>query len=318
MITVTQGHELSISLEIFIKAFLCLDSQEQQHFKLITNKKSLTSNLKKLKLPYILNKNSVNIVDSFLHIEWIDPKNHLTPSLSSLLMGIESINPLKDILLTMPTSKDQLVYKKKKHLGYTEFLRSYFKLPHLCMTFRGPDQNLLLLTDHISLKEVAPSIKKDLILNKLKTTLLSSEHYFEKIKRVFFLGINPHASENGLLGKEDTIIENAIKSLSNTYPSIEFLGPLPADSIHLKNISRLSTDLYVYPYHDQGLSPFKKENGTLGANITMGLPFLRMSVDHGTGFDIYGKNKANYMGCFYLLKMALKAQLKINEKNHEY
>ena len=102
------------------------------------------------------------------------------------------------------------------------------------------------------------------------------------------------------MGNEENKIVKTIKYLKEIYPDIEFIGPIPGDSLH---IYRKSNDtLFVYSFHDQGLAKFKSENGFMGVKITFGLPFLRVSVDHGTSFNLYGKNTANYIGCLYLLK----------------
>ena len=108
---------------------------------------------------------------------------------------------------------------------------------------------------------------------------------------VYISGLNPHAGENGLLGNEENEILDAIENLRELYPRIIFEGPIPGDGIHLQKTKKQAHQLYVYMYHDQGLSPFKQKHGLVGLHMTFGLPFLRMSVDHGTGFEIYGKKK---------------------------
>ncbi|MCY4524565.1 MAG: 4-hydroxythreonine-4-phosphate dehydrogenase PdxA, partial [Halobacteriovoraceae bacterium] len=192
--------------------------------------------------------------------------------------------------------------------GHTDFFRRYFKNDSITMTFSGEDCLIILITDHIPLWKVPKHITEELIHNKIQIVLQEWEKYFYPVEKVFFSGINPHAGESGLLGKEDIVITNAIKKLKKNY-SLDFSGPFSADSLFLK---KNANSMMVYMYHDQALSWFKERYGFLGLNITLGLPFLRFSMDHGTAFDLYGNNQAYYLGCFYLLKETLRVQREIN------
>ena len=119
------------------------------------------------------------------------------------------------------------------------------------------------------------------------------------IKEVYFSGINPHCGEDGNISITDIIINAAIKKLVLSFPDIDFHEMLPGDTLHfsIKN----KEQLFVYAFHDQGLAPFKLKYGLTGINLSLGLPFKRVSVDHGTAFNLYGKNQANYNGMLYLL-----------------
>ena len=180
--------------------------------------------------------------------------------------------------------------------GYTEYLRHYYN-KDLTMNFVSIDENVLLLTDHISLQEVSPRLTKEYILNQIKISLST---FPKRIDYLYLSGINPHAGEGGLISSQDLILEDVIKELKSSFPNISFFGPLPSDTIHVSK-SFQQNELTVYCYHDQGLNPFKLRNGFTGINLTLGLPFRRVSVDHGTAFSLYGKNKANYQGMLYLL-----------------
>ena len=300
MIYVTQGHEKGIGLEVFLKSFTLLGQEQQKKISLISYKKCIIENLKLLNFKYSIESKIVKYNGSILHI--IEPKNELLPqSTECLRTSLELINS-SDVLLTLPTSKDQLIHNKQTCKGYTEYLRSHFKDINLCMLFKAFKQNTLLITDHIPLREVNTTINKDLITTKVIKTLEYFKNYFEDIDEVIISGINPHSGEGGLLGHEDKCIEEAVKSLSST---IATKGPISGDTLHFhknKNLNQLN----VYMFHDQGLPVFKNEFKTIGLNITLGLPFIRMSVDHGTAFDIFGKGKAEYTGCYYMLKEALK------------
>lgn len=300
MIRVTQGHENGIGLEIFIKSFLLLSSTEQSKFKLYCFQESLKLTLEKSKLVFNIQDDGIIIANSFLSCEWLSgdlPES--TISLNKALIDISE----QEVLLTLPTSKDQLIDDGIQRAGYTEFLRARYK-SDLSMLFSSPNENYLLVTDHIPLIDVTKKINSKLIHKKVKLCLDNFKKYFYTFNEVVFSGLNPHCGENGLLGDKDSEIDEAIKSLSKEYP-LTFKGPLSGDTLHLHY--RDKNQLFVYMYHDQGLPVFKSKNHVVGLNITLGLPFLRMSVDHGTAFNLYGKNQANYLGCHYLLRCALKA-----------
>lgn len=290
MIYVTQGHEKGIGLEIFLKSFLFLSPKDRSQVRLVCNSKDLESNLRDLNL-------SKKLFPDLFVIE--NDSSTGFSSTDSLLTALKVIQP-NDILVTLPTSKDQLKLSGVNMAGYTEFFRKFFNKSDIAMTFKSPGKNLLLITDHIPLKQVSCTISTELIVNKLSTTLDNFKKYFKPIDEVIFSGINPHAGENGILGNEEESIKSAISKLEKTYGKI-FKGPLSGDTLHYAEDSS-KNQLMVYMFHDQGLPQFKSENGVIGLNVTLGLPFLRLSVDHGTAFELYGKNKANITGMLYVLK----------------
>jgi 4-hydroxythreonine-4-phosphate dehydrogenase len=300
MIFVTSGHESGIGLEIFLKSFLLLSKEDRKSICLVVSKKDFDKNLKDSKLNYS-HFSDLNIIENC--------NDSLFSSTNSLITAIKNIGP-KDILVTLPTSKDQLEFNNKNQAGYTEFFRSYFNNKNISMTFKGLNQNMLLITDHIPLKDVPRYINTDLILNKVQITLDNFNKYFYPLEEVIFSGINPHAGENGILGTEEIFIKNGIELLKK-HNSISFVGPYSGDILHHYH-DPAKNQLMVYMHHDQGLSQFKSQYGLIGLNITFGLPFLRLSVDHGTAFELYGKNKANISGMLYLLKQAFEVINVIN------
>lgn len=304
MIYVTQGHEKGIGLEIFLKSYLLLSGLEKSQVTLIADQDDLNTNLRDLKLPQ----------KNFSGLKVINPKKEAgSPSSSrALLKALEIITP-SDILVTLPTSKDQLVYKNKNLAGYTEFFREYFNNTNISMTFKGVSQNVLLITDHVALKDVTKKITKDLIVDKTSTTIEFYKKYFSTFDEVVFSGINPHVGENGILGNEDIIINHAIDEL-RTKHILKLSGPFSGDTLHMHLNPKLS-QLFVYMFHDQGLAQFKAQHGLIGLNVSMGLPFLRLSVDHGTAFDLYGKNKANAAGMIFLFKQAFEVIKYVDKRN---
>ncbi|MFA6237225.1 MAG: 4-hydroxythreonine-4-phosphate dehydrogenase PdxA [Bacteriovorax sp.] len=301
MIYVTQGHESGIGLEIFLKSFLLLSREERKLVTLVVSRDDFNKNLNDLKLDVI----------HFKDLNIIENKNSTKySSTNSLLTALELIGG-KDILITLPTSKDQLVFNSQNQAGYTEFFRSYYGNKNIAMTFKGPDQNVLLITDHIALKEVTNKISPELIVDKLRITLDNFKKYFYEFEDVVLSGINPHAGENGILGDEEKHIKMAISELQKSYKLI-FRGPFSGDTLHHQH-DKSKKQLFVYMYHDQGLAQFKSHYGLIGLNITLGLPFLRLSVDHGTAFDLYGKNHANVSGMLFLFKQAFEVLSVVNK-----
>ncbi len=305
MIYITQGHEKGIGLEIFLKSFLMLSQKEKSEVILVADLEVLDQNLLDLNLS---NK-------SFKDLHLVSPdKDNTLPSSTRALLHTLNIIKADDILVTLPTSKDQLILNNKLMAGYTEFFRSYYKNLNISMTFRGISQNVLLITDHVALKDVAKTITKNLIIEKTNTTIEFYKKYFSTFDEIIFSGINPHVGENGILGKEDFVINEAIEHLKKGY-ALNFCGPFSGDTLHMHDKDNLN-QLFVYMFHDQGLAQFKATHRLIGLNISMGLPFLRLSVDHGTAFDLYGKNKANPMGMIFLFKQAFEVtNYVINQRN---
>jgi 4-hydroxythreonine-4-phosphate dehydrogenase len=302
MIYVTQGHQVGIGLEIFLKSFLLLSREEKKIIRLVVNRLDLEQNL------FDLNLNSKMFHDLVI-IE--NTKSTTFSSTDSLLTALSLIQK-DDILVTLPTSKDQLIFGNINQAGYTEFFRSYFGNKNISMTFKGLAQNILLITDHIPLKDITTKITAKVIEEKIQITLENFKKYFYAFDEVVFSGINPHAGENGILGNEEKVITEAMNTLTKSYGSI-FSGPFSGDTLHHHHHPE-KHQLFVYMYHDQGLAQFKSQYGLIGLNITLGLPFLRLSVDHGTAFDLYGKNKANISGMLYLFKQAFEV-ISVNQRN---
>jgi 4-hydroxythreonine-4-phosphate dehydrogenase len=159
------------------------------------------------------------------------------------------------------------------------------------MLLYATDIRVALVTEHIPVKEIANHITKQAILSKLNLlhTSLKKDFGIDKPK-IAVLGLNPHAGDEGLIGnEEEQIIKPAIKEAKND--KLVF-GPYSADAFFARR-SYLQFDAVLAMYHDQGLIPFKTIAVGEGVNFTAGLPFVRTSPDHGTAFDIAGKNKAD-------------------------
>ena len=204
-------------------------------------------------------------------------------------------------IVTAPASKEAMHLAGHKFNGQTEVLEKF--LAHngqkAEMLFVSKDFRVLLLTRHLPLKDVPKTITKEFIIEK--TERLRS--YFQNklnIKKPSFAlcALNPHAGENGILGKEEIkYIIPAVSALRNR--GINITNPMPADTLfsdgiknYLKN-EKLPYDCYIACYHDQGLIPIKSVAAEKTVNMTIGLDIIRTSPSHGTAFDIAGKNIAN-------------------------
>ncbi|MCP4913780.1 MAG: hypothetical protein GY909_11750 [Oligoflexia bacterium] len=285
MIHITSGHPKGIGLETLIKSLFLFSKDQLQNMKLYTSKEALEETLRSL---------NIRNIDIDINIEYLESDNVALDSLEAALKAVKD----NDILVTLPTSKDTLSHNGILTKGYTEYFRSRFD-DNFSMCFLDDDSLNLLVTDHMPLKEVASSISSKLINNKVNKVLKFAKDINFEISEVLISGLNPHAGENGLLGDEESIIHDFI-SLNKDLP---IKGPIPADTIFN---SYKPQQLRVFMYHDQGLTLFKQKNKFKGINVTCGLPFIRFSVDHGTAFEIFGKNKANPMGMHYVLNKALE------------
>lgn len=300
MIHVCQGHEKGIGVEVFLKALLRLPHSITDQLIFYVNPDVLKQNLELLKWPITVDAKSFVVAGKTIQYRSINDGEN-TFSTESLLSALKNINE-NEVLVTLPTSKDQLIYNKESKAGYTEFFRDYFKKTDICMTFKGPRDLVLLITDHIPLKNISKVITYEYLTKKLATFFEHYPKYFEEIDEVLLAGLNPHAGEGGILGDEEKLLhkffdQKDIKVKANSF--------LPGDTLHFHRNPK-KRQLFVYLYHDQGLINFKDRNGLMGINISLGLPFLRMSVDHGTAFELYGKNKADCIGCYHVLTEAYK------------
>lgn len=299
---VTQGHESGIGLEVFFKSILLMDKSEVDKLCLIGYKVSVQNTLQALNLPFIIHDKNLVVCGTVIETVWLTDLS-VSQSFATLIEGMKR-SEKKGVLFTLPTSKDQF----PGFPGHTEYFRSFYKKPELGMFFSSPDLQVLLISDHIPLEKISSSLTEKVIFDRLNLALKTFKSWKWPIESVLIAGFNPHAGEGGMIGKEDERIQKVVKNLSKSH---QVKGPYPGDTMLLEKKS--PNDLLVYLYHDQGLGIFKGLQGFVGANITLGLPYPRVSPDHGTSFGLYGKNAADYRGCEFALKEALKL---LNRNSH--
>ncbi len=307
---VSQGHEQGIGLEVFFKSCLLLKKSDLEKITLIGFKDSVERTLKSIRHPFTIYDDSVVLSGTRILALWQNELNH-SESFTSLKVGMKLAEE-GGVLFTLPTSKDQF----PGFPGHTEYFRSHYKQSDLGMYFSSPKLQVLLLSDHVPVNALSEIMTEELIYTRLKTAIESLQKWSWPIPRVIVSGMNPHAGENGLIGHEDMRIKLAVKRIKSEL-KIEMSGPLPGDTMVLEQKS--IQDILVYVFHDQGLGVFKGLQGFIGSNITLGLPYPRFSPDHGTSFNLFEKNQADYRGCSYALNEALKILKKVsNGKNSSH
>jgi 4-hydroxythreonine-4-phosphate dehydrogenase len=212
-------------------------------------------------------------------------------------------------LVTGPISKSRLQDGGYPYRGHTDFLAHLTGGLAVTMMMASPLLKISLVTDHVPLFEVPTLVNFETMrktientLNYLRTSPAKGERY-----RIAVLGLNPHAGESGKLGAEEIqIIEPALAQLRDQYADLEIEGPFPADTFFARPRDLFSEyDATIALYHDQGLIPIKTLDFDRTVNITLGLPFVRISVDHGTAFDIAAKNQASSGSMEQALRLAI-------------
>ena len=196
-----------------------------------------------------------------------------------------------DALVTAPINKKNIQSPEFQFNGHTEYIASLCNTEPL-MILMSEDLRVATVTTHVPLSEVAPLIKRERIEQKLKLLEQALRRDFGIDKpRIAVLGLNPHAGDDGLIGREE--IDEIIPAVKNVRQRGWLVyGPYAADGF-FGAAQHTKFDAVLAMYHDQGLVPFKALSFGSGTNYTAGLPVVRTSPDHGTGFDIAGKNKAD-------------------------
>ena len=217
-----------------------------------------------------------------------------------------------DALITAPINKENIQSEEFKFPGHTEYLEENLEGKSL-MILMTEEIRVGLITGHIPVAKVAESITPELIKEKVAIMYASLKRDFCINKpKIAVLGLNPHCGDNGLIGKEDDeIIRPTIKEIRETGQLV--YGPYAADGFFGSKTYE-QFDGVLAMYHDQGLAPFKALSFGNGVNFTAGLNKVRTSPDHGTGFDIAGKNKANPDS----FKEALFTALHVVKSRNEY
>ncbi len=302
-IIVVAGEPNSIFFEIYLKAL------NYKKFKspiiLIGSLKLFKLQMKKINIKrkirliesnklsrYRLDNKSINLID--IKFDQSKPFEKISKKSNSYIeksfnLALEILDKkISNKFINGPISKKNFL--KKKYLGITEYLATKTKSKNFAMLIYNEDLSVCPITTHLPLKQVSKKISKKMIIEKIKLIDLFFKRYIKKKPKVAITGLNPHCESKHSFDEDRMIIEPAIKYLSKLRYKV--FGPYAADTIFLEK-NRKKYDVIVGMYHDQVLTPIKTLFEYDAINITLGLPFIRTSPDHGPNEKMVGKNLSN-------------------------
>lgn len=254
-------------------------------------------NYSQSKVPGQFFPKKVNVINCWNEIFEIKPGEETVETGKSAFMALEKAvadykKGIIDALVTAPISKKNIQNEQFKFPGHTEYLAEKFDAGDFLMMMVGASLRIGLATSHIPLKEVSNHLTKEKLTSKMMIMVNSLKSDFGIAKpKVAVLGLNPHAGEDGLLGNEEN---ETLVPVINEFKAKGILafGPFPADGFFGASQYH-KFDGIIAMYHDQGLAPFKTLSFESGVNFTAGLSIVRTSPDHGTAYNIAGKNQAD-------------------------
>jgi len=218
-----------------------------------------------------------------------------------------ALNKEVDGIVTAPISKESLSMAGYAWPGHTELLAELTGARDFAMMFVSRKLKVILCTIHIPLKDVPQRITKSGVAGTIRLGIKGCEMMGTKSPKIAVAGLNPHAGESGVIGKEESrSIIPAIKAVKKDGCNIS--GPYPPDVVFHKAYNG-EFDMVVCMYHDQGLIPFKMLAFDTGVNMTVGLPIIRTSPDHGTAFDIAWQDRAEPTSMIEAIKLAVKMKI---------
>jgi 4-hydroxythreonine-4-phosphate dehydrogenase len=235
----------------------------------------------------------------------LDPGNsaHVLALLDTALEGC--MNGAYQAMVTAPVHKGVINDAGFAFTGHTEYLADHSGTDRVVMMLAGGGLRVALATTHLPLREVADAITPTLLIEVIRILHADLQGKFGVIRpRILVAGLNPHAGESGHLGREEIdIIEPALDRLRSE--GMNLVGPLPADTL-FSRIRHDPCDAVLAMYHDQGLPVLKYASFGAGVNITLGLPFIRTSVDHGTALDLAGSGRAEVGSLLTAIDVAME------------
>lgn len=310
-IALTTGDADGIGTEITAKALAKLGPQPHTFFYLWRSPKCPKSHLslidKKFKRITVSTWPEALKVDFNSNKMIVDINSNLAPPFWVETTAQSSFYGHIDAMVTAPLSKTAIAQAGLKDIGHTDILKRICGNNKLFMGFIGTKFHVVLATAHCSVQKIPENLTSE----KLLSAIVAADNLRILLpkpvqkKPIALLGLNPHSGEEGLIGFEEQNIHLPVMKRMNE-GGFDIVGPLVPDAAFFKeNWSKYS--VYVANYHDQGLIPFKMIHGQeSGLHITMGLPFIRTSVDHGTAKDIFGRNKANFTSMKLAIEWAIK------------
>lgn len=245
----------------------------------------------------------------------LDPENARTVLQILDLAAMYCAQDYFSAVVTAPVHKGVINDAGIAFSGHTEYFAEYFHVPRVLMLMVAPGLRLALATTHIPLADVPASINKTLLHETL--ILLRKglqEHFSITEPHIAVSGLNPHAGEGGHLGREEVeIIEPAVQTLRDM--GFDITGPFPADTLFVPGLLS-NYDAVLTMYHDQGLTVLKHMAFDEAVNMTLGLPIIRTSVDHGTALSIAGSGKANPGSLIAAVNLAVQLAMLSEERSY--
>jgi len=302
-ILIVPGEPNSIFFEIFFK---CLISYKNNSpIIIISSRKIIELHMKKLKYKFEINSlDKNNIFKSNLNnkrINLIEVEYNYEVKLDKISNKSKkyidncfkvAFNLIKKKitykLINGPISKK--FFLNKKYLGITEYIANHFKIKNFAMLIYNEKLSVSPITTHLPLKYVTKKITKQLIVKKIELLDSFYKNFFKKKAKIAISGLNPHCESVSKFNEDEKIIVPSIKILQKK--GINIQGPLSADTLFLKD-TRKNYNIIVGMYHDQVLTPMKTLFEFDAINVTLGLPFIRVTPDHGPNENMIGKNLSN-------------------------
>jgi 4-hydroxythreonine-4-phosphate dehydrogenase len=306
-IAITSGDVDGIGTEVIAKALNKLKPQKNVQFILWRSPDCPRKHL--------------NLIDKYYRrysfTSWSDAMGYIPEDSRDLIEIVSNQNPALwveqsalaakfghiDAIATAPLSKTVIQKAGLEDIGHTDILKRIAEVEDVYMGFIGAHFSVVLATGHLPIHKITKSWTPE----QLHGAILAAKELRELLpakeqkKPIGILGLNPHAGEKGLFGDDEDIYKEAIRK----HKDIDFGGPLVPD-VAFQPEQRPKHAIYISAYHDQGLIPFKMLHGReSGVHISLGLPFVRTSVDHGTAKDIFGKNKADHHSMLEALEWAI-------------
>ena len=320
VVGITQGDSNGIGYEVIIKSLRderILDSFTPVVYgssKLFGFYRKLVHNIEQMDTNVIASasqaqRGRINIVNCLSDNIYAEPGQSTPESAKSAIKSLEvAIKDLRegniDVLVTAPINKRAMVAEGFGYAGHTEYLQKEFGSPEIAMIMASDSLKIGVVTGHIPLRDVPKAISKEAILRKLRIMKQSLERDFGiDNPKIAVLGLNPHCGDGGLLGDEEqNIILPAVQAAQEE--GIMAYGPYSPDGFFgLGNYGRFDATLAMY--HDQGLAPFKALAFAEGVNFTAGLPIVRTSPDHGTAYDMAGRDEADPQSMMQSIYLAI-------------
>ena len=309
-IGITVGDANGIGIEVILKALSSRCWPNDINFVLIGSETLIRQQSLEMKIPLSQHINFFDVGS----VNWKPGKLDVSASqlaLAAIKDGVlKSINGDLDALVTAPINK--LGFKKigLDFPGHTELIASLTQTTRFGMMLIGGGLRVILATRHVPLKEVPSLITKEIIEEAVTLTHEGLSWIGSKNRAIGVCGLNPHAGDGGIIGKEEEeIINPMLKELQKK--CINVSDAIPSDTIFYKALKG-DYDAIVAMYHDQGLAPLKMLGFEKGVNVTLGLPIIRTSPDHGTAFDIAGKGYASPTSMGEAIQLAVDLSFREN------